>query len=115
VQFLFADRLHYFNLFSSKESLVASILAGCSPEVRPRRVRELRAPRVASDGLTFLEAAKRCRTPERVCDFNPESFFRFPTSGLSIERANLRQYAATSASSERKVLILPCPRSRPIV
>ena len=76
---------------------------------------EPRARRVGVVGLTFLEAAKYFRTPERACDFNEEGFRRFPALAGSIDRANLRQYAATSASSEGKVFILQRPRFLPIV
>ena len=67
---------------------------------------EARARRVGIAGLTFLEAVKYCRTPKRACDFNEEVFRRFPPLAESMDRANLRQYAATSASLDGNVLIV---------
>ena len=76
---------------------------------------EARGRRVAIAGLAFLEAAKCCRTPDAACDFTDEGFPRFPPPARSIDRANLRQYAATSASAEGNILILLRPRSPLIV
>jgi hypothetical protein len=78
-------------------------------------MRGLRAPRVATAGLALSEPTSRCRTPGRTRDSDAEGFRRLPVPGLSIDRANLRQYAATSASSEGKVFILWRRRFLPIV
>ena len=78
-------------------------------------MRGLRAPRVATGGLALSEPTNRCRAPGRMRDSDAEGFRRFPIPGLSIDRANLRQYAATSASSEGKVFILSRHRFLPIV
>jgi len=77
-------------------------------------MRGLRAPRVASARLALSESTKRCRTPGRACDFDAEVFRLFAAPARSIDRASLRQYASTSASSEGKVLILSRHRFLPI-
>ena len=81
----------------------------------PLRMRGLCAPRVATAGLALSEPTNRCRTPGRAPDSDAEGFRRFPAPARSIDRDSLRQYAATSASLEGKVLILSRHGFLPIV
>ena len=67
---------------------------------------EPRVRRVGVTGLPFLEPGRRCHNPDPACDFRKEDFPGFPPAVRSIDRANLRQYAATSASSDGNVLIV---------
>jgi hypothetical protein len=101
---LFAISLFRFNIFFQSIAyrpdpgwtLVDRLFRICAPRVRRLRI----------TGLTFLEPLRRCHTPDPACDFRKEDSSCFPAAVRSIDLANLRQYAATNASSDGNVLIL---------
>ena len=104
---LFAISLFRFNIFF--QSIAYRPDPVWTLVDRSFRMDEPRVRRVGITGLTFLEPVRRCHTPDPACDFREEDSFGFPPAVRSIDRANLRQYAATSASSEGNVLILLRP------
>ena len=101
---LFAISLFRFNIFF--QSIAYRPDPGWTLVDRPFRMCEPRVRRVGITGFTFLEPVRRCDTPDPACDFRKEDTSCFPPAVRSIDRANLCQYAATSASSDGNVLIV---------
>jgi hypothetical protein len=110
---LFATSLHRFNIFF--QSIAYRPDPAWTLVDQPFRMCEPRVRRVGITGLTFLEPVRRCHAPDPACDFRKEDSSGLPLAVRSIDRANLRQYAATSASLDGKVFIVLCPLSPPIV